>query len=791
MPINDKFGQDRLGQGILGQQLGGRYKVLKVLGAGGFGQTYIAADRQRPGAPQCVLKHLSFSSQNADMLKQARRMFAQEAATLERLGTHEQIPQLLAYFEEQGEFYLVQEFIQGHPIAHEIPEGTSLSEQATLEFLEDVLSILVFVHDEGVIHRDLKPENLIRRSHDRAIVLIDFGAVKTIEAQINPIRYTQSIPVYTTGYAASEQCLGRPQFNSDLYSLGIIAIQCLTGTHPTFLDADPRSGDLLWQNKVTARPELIAILDCMTQYQSSNRYTSAREVLRDLAKLREIQPSQPNKSQTQPPPERSIAPPNSVPPNSDSQPAYTQITQPEPLKPRFKRWKVGAIAASITALFGTALLGTLFKPIALQLTQNGLIPTPIANPNLHSGPSDRPLLPPNTLDNPETQIDLNNTQATKTQDPKAQTAVTIAVVLPFGRFPQAASEVLRGIAQAQTEVNRNGGVSGKPLKILLADDENQPDRATAIAQTLSQDPQILGIVGHGSSDTTLAAAGVYKTQQLVTLAPISSATSLSGFSPYLFRTMPSDRLPARALSQHMTTNLKKRRAVVFFSAKNTYSQSLKTEFKNALFYSNQGEVVTEIDLTPPDFNPAEALKLARAKNAEVLVFANSPSDVDRALLVIQTNRQALPVLGSDALYSDKVRDALNPVTQALTLAVPTQQVGLDRSPFAQSARRLWKTPVTWRSALAYDATVALTRAIATAQSLSPTSGQTSGSTLGIRDQIRSALASPQFQVAGSVGAIRFTETGDPQEAIQLVTLRSNPTTRQPEFSPQPMLVSKP
>ena len=778
MPINDRPGQD-----ILGQQLGGRYEVLKVLGSGGFGQTYIAADRQRPGAPECVLKHLSFSSQNADMLKQARRMFAQEAATLERLGTHEQIPQLLAYFEEQGEFYLVQEFIQGNPIAHEIPEGTALSEQATLEFLEDVLSILVFVHDEGVIHRDLKPENLIRRSHDRTIVLIDFGAVKTIEAQINPIRYTQSIPVYTTGYAASEQCLGRPQFNSDLYSLGIIAIQCLTGTHPTFLDADPRSGDLLWQNKVIARPELIAILDCMTQYQSSNRYTNAREVIRDLAKLRreEIQPSQLNNSQIPPPPDRSIAPPDPTPnpfSNPASQPAHTQITQPEPLKPRFKRWKVGAIAASVTALLGTVL----FKPIALQLTQNGLIPTPIANPNLHSSPGDRPLLPPNTSDNPETQIDLNNTQAVKTR-----TAVTIAVVLPFGRFPQAASEVLRGIAQAQTEVNRNGGVSGKSLKILLADDENQPDRATSIAQTLSQDPQILGIVGHGSSDTTLAAAGVYKTQQLVTLAPISSATSLSGFSPYLFRTMPSDRLPARALSQHMTTNLKKRRAAVFFSAKNTYSQSLKTEFKNALFYGNQGEVVTEIDLTLPDFNPAEALKLARAKNAEVLIFANSPSDVDRALLVIQTNRQALPVLGSDALYSDKVRDALNPVTQSLTLAVPTQQVGLNRSPFAQSARRLWKTPVTWRSALAYDATVALTRAIATAQSLS----QTSGSTSGIRDRIRSALASPQFQVAGSVGPIRFTETGDPQEAIQLVTLRSNPTTRQPEFSPQLTLPPKP
>lgn len=778
MPIDD----------ILGQQLGGRYEVLEVLGSGGFGRTYIAADRQRPGAPECVLKHLSFSSQNADMLKQARRMFAQEAATLERLGKHKQIPQLLAYFEEKGEFYLVQEFIQGQPIAHEIPEGTALSEGATVEFLKDVLSILVFVHDEGVIHRDLKPENLIRRSHDRAIVLIDFGAVKTIEAQINPMRYTQSIPVYTTGYAASEQCLGRPQFNSDLYSLGMIAIQCLTGTHPTFIEADPRSGDLLWQDQVTARPELIAILGRMTQYQSSNRYTSAREVLQDLAKLNasDAQGFGPDDSPIEPSKKEPIAS-NFVPDNSAPNSAHTQITQPEPLKPRFKPWKVGAIAASMTA---TALLSTaLFKPsifplnvFPFQLTQNGFTEKPTAPvtsdaADVRSRQSDRPLLPADTVDNPETQIYLNNAEG---KDP-----YTIAVVLPFSRFPQATSEVLRGVAQAQTEVNQNGGVSGKPLKILLADDENQPDRASALAQTLSQNPQVLGVVGHGSSDTTLAAAGIYKTQQLVTLAPISSATSLSGFSPYLFRTMPSDRLPARALSQYMIATLKKRRAVIFFSAKNTYSQSLKTEFKNALFYGNQGEIVTEIDITRPDFNPAEALKLARAKNAEVLIFATSPSDVDRALLIIQTNRQSLQVLSSDALYSNKVRDALNPTTQSLTLAVPTQQVGLNNSSFARSARRLWKTPVTWRSALAYDATVALTRAIATAQTTAQTPGQTT------RDQIRSALANPQFQVAGSVGPIRFTETGDPQEAIQLVTLRSNPRTSQPEFISPMKLTSKP
>ncbi len=753
---------------MLGQQLGGRYQILEVLGAGGFGRTYIAIDQQRPGEPKCVLKHLSFSSENADMLKQARRMFAQEATILERLGKHDQIPQLLAYFEENGEFYLVQEFIEGYPVAYEIPEGTALSEAETIEFLQDTLSILVFVHDEGVIHRDLKPENLIRRASDRAIVMIDFGAVKTIEAQINPTRYTQSIPVYTTGYAASEQCLGRPQFNSDLYSLGMIAIQCLTGTHPTFLDADPYSGDLLWQDQVIACPELIAILDRMTQYQSSNRYACAEDVIQDLANLHagtiQISPktvSPTEHGEWQSPPTRPTPSP----------------TVPEPVRSRLWTWQMATGATSI-ALCG-ALAITLKHPAnPVQFTRNWFaVSKPgVAPSELYLSKGDRALLPAETTGNPETKIYLNNAQATQANQSEAY---TLAVVLPFGTFPQAAAEVLRGVAQAQTEVNAKGGIGGKSVKILLADDQNKPERAWAIAQSLIQKPEILGVIGHGSSDTTLAGAAVYKTQQLVTLAPISSAAILSSYSPYLFRTMPSDRLPARALSQHMTTQLKKRRAAVFFSSKNAYSQSLKTEFKNALFYTNQGQVVAEIDLTRPDFNPAEALKLAKSKGAEVLILANSPSEVDRALLVMQTNRDRLPILASDALYSDKVRDSLNPTTHSLTLAVPTQQVGLAESPFAKAALNLWKEPVTWRSALAYDATFAFTSAL-TAVSAENQLGKTSGVT---RDRIRQAIASPQFQSPGSLRPIRFTETGDPQEAIQLVQLMTHPRTRQPEFRP--------
>ena len=862
--INSAQRSDRT---LLGQVIGGRYQVLEMLGLGGFGKTYISADLQRPGTPKCVLKHLHFSSQDEDMLKQASRMFAQEAATLERLGKHDQIPQLLAYFEEAGEFYLVQEFIPGHPLSKEIPEGTALSEAETVELLTDVLGILDFVHQEGVIHRDLKPENLIRRSSDRRVVMIDFGAVKTIGAQMQPID-NRSIPVYTTGYAASEQCLGKPQFNSDLYSLGMIALQCLMGSHPTFLEYDPKTGDALWQRTLTIHPQLIRILELMTAYRSRDRYTSACEVLTALAQL----PQQDNLAQdgfiledldldaltairrsdanplwdvtmAQPPTQSGQQHKDSGRHSAghDASSTVSQILSPigpaievaaqAPTLTQRKKllsWPRPITIAAVIAAASCSLIvvhpdspfrrqliaGTWLGQTVLTLSPSTKLVPPEENLPISDG--DRLLLKgENTAErqtllesqsngraislttlktirsrfpsDPESLIYLNNLEAMGPN--QTNPTHTIAAVLPLSQFPEASAEVLRGVAQAQTEMNKKIGLSGKKIRILLADDRNQPDFARKIAQRLSEIPALLGVIGHGGSDTTLAAADIYKANQLVTVSPLSSAVQLSGYSPYLFRTMPSDRLPAKALGQQME-RLQKHRAIVFFNSTNTYSQSLKSEFKNALFYNQSddstpanksAEIVAEIDLAQPDFNPATALREAMAKNAEVIILANGQSDNDRAMLIMQLNQNRLPILAGDALYTDTIRQVGQVSGAGLTLAIPAQQIGLIQSPFQRQATKLWQQPITWRSALSYDATLALTGAIAQASaSNAPTSEMPIQ-----RDQIRIAIARSDFQVMGSVLPIHFTESGDPRHAIQLVKLSRNPRTHQPEFIPIP------
>ncbi|MBD1907767.1 CHASE2 domain-containing protein [Funiculus sociatus GB2-A5] len=274
---------------MLGRLLGGRYKLIEELGSGGFGQTYIAEDTQRPGKPKCVVKHLKPARQDPAFLAIARRMFNTEAKTLEKLGHHNQIPHLLAYFEENKQFYLVQEFIEGHPLSDELCQNKQLSEAEVIDLLQDLLGILEFVHSYQVIHRDIKPNNLIRRQQDGKLVLIDFGAVKEIHTQLATESGQSSITVGigTQGYVPSEQLAGKPRYSSDLYALGITAIQALTGAKPSQLPEDPETCEIIWRDKVKVSDRLAEILDKMVRYHVRERYQSATEVSLELQQLQQ------------------------------------------------------------------------------------------------------------------------------------------------------------------------------------------------------------------------------------------------------------------------------------------------------------------------------------------------------------------------------------------------------------------------------------------------------------------------------------------------------------------------
>ncbi|MCM0591052.1 MAG: protein kinase domain-containing protein [Gloeotrichia echinulata DVL01] len=272
------------------QLLSGRYEIVQVLGRGAFGKTFLAKDNQRPGHPTCVVKQLSYSSQDTQSLQIARRLFKKEAEILEKLGQHDKIPTLLAEFEENEEFYLVQQFIDGNPLNQEILPGQPWNEDQVIRLLTEVLEILIFVHGQGVVHRDIKPANLMRRSADDKLVLIDFGAVKEIGTQTPQGQLAPSVAVGTLQYMPIEQLQGHPQFNSDIYALGMIAIQALSGLHTGELSKlrnpnSPNKNQVLWRNRVQVNEALADVIDKMVHSDSNERYQSASEVLIALGKV--------------------------------------------------------------------------------------------------------------------------------------------------------------------------------------------------------------------------------------------------------------------------------------------------------------------------------------------------------------------------------------------------------------------------------------------------------------------------------------------------------------------------
>lgn len=271
---------------ISGKILDGRYRIIKVLGAGGFSETYIAEDSKRPGNPLCVVKQLKPVNDKPAQLEVARRLFHSEAQTLEKLGKHDRIPQLLAYFEEEEEFYLVQEYIVGHPLSREMPSLRVLNERAVIQILQDLLQILAFVHANEVIHRDIKPSNIIRRASDAKLVLIDFGAVKDVTSQSkDELEQTSfTIGIGTKGYAPSEQCFGRPQYNSDIYAVGMIAIKALTGRAPHEIQTNGY-GELQWIDEANVSPALAKILSKMVLNDYQHRHQSVSEVLTAITEL--------------------------------------------------------------------------------------------------------------------------------------------------------------------------------------------------------------------------------------------------------------------------------------------------------------------------------------------------------------------------------------------------------------------------------------------------------------------------------------------------------------------------
>ena len=276
-----------------GTIINNRYLIQKVLGQGGLGRTYLAFDTHRFNEP-CVLKEFAPLGSGKYELEKSRDLFKREAKILHQL-THPQIPKFLACFEGHGRLFLVQEFVSGKTYSALLQERQRsqrvFSELEVVKWLLNLLSILEYIHDLGIIHRDISPDNIMQPDGQDIPVLIDFGVGKLTNT--TPPDYAQQgAPAHyfvgkmsfvgKIGYAPREQIsMGRCSPSSDIYALGVTALVMLTGKEPTAL-LDQYSLEWQWRNFVEVSPQLSKIINKMIAERPLQRYQSARDTIQQI-----------------------------------------------------------------------------------------------------------------------------------------------------------------------------------------------------------------------------------------------------------------------------------------------------------------------------------------------------------------------------------------------------------------------------------------------------------------------------------------------------------------------------
>jgi len=463
-----------------GTVLQNRYHILRILGQGGFGRTYLAEDRGRFDE-LCAIKEYVSPKTGAYALEKSKELFEREASILYQIQ-HPQVPQFRAVFEENDRFFLIQDYVAGQTYSELLSQRTSMdssfSSVEVLDFLRQLLPVLLHIHDRGIIHRDISPDNIILRDRDQMPVLIDFGVVKAIMTNFKPTPPGQRTTVGKVGYAPTEQVqMGQAYPSSDLYSLGVTAAVLLTGKQPNDLKDKP--GQWIWKRYATATdPLLLSVIDRMMEPRPSDRYQSARDVLIALGET----PPESDLASTVLPggdfgnlPNVSpqISPPNIFPPNiANDRPAPQSLETTDPLSPTQVRRRqeplrsdpeavssqsssflddpVAVIAAGISVVALTGIASWAIVRMVL-----------IQEPTIEPTPTPAPLIV-------ETGGTPFATFPTATPTPAVTPSQPVSYQQPIELLPNQPQRFERRLTQYETQTYSFAGKKGQSLSAFIA-----------------------------------------------------------------------------------------------------------------------------------------------------------------------------------------------------------------------------------------------------------------------------------------------------------------------------------
>ena len=362
---------------------------------------------------------------------------------------------------------------------------------------------------------------------------------------------------------------------------------------------------------------------------------------------------------------------------------------------------------------------------------------------------------------PETLIYLNNARAEVGSEfsvPGESYTIAVAVPITSDDLPEAQA-MLRGVAQAQHEINNDGGIDGVPLKVVIVDDFGDKERAPEIAARVGNMSEVLGVVGHYYSSVTLEAEATYKKLNLPIIALSSSVEIPKRNNEYIFRTSPSDALTAAFLSDYMLNTWNKTRVAVFYNDGNSYSKSLADEFINTVL-SEEGQIIRRFDWSSPDFDLQQAFEVATEGDAQVLMLvpANATERKEKVLPIATLNFEnwsPFDLIGGDVVYS---QDVLREEFEGMVIGAFWHIDANENSEFVVESTELWGASVNWITAMSYDATQAWIEALKSAPT--PT-----------RTQLQQILSSQSFTASGASNSVNFTPRGERDIPIELVEVR--------------------
>jgi branched-chain amino acid transport system substrate-binding protein len=352
---------------------------------------------------------------------------------------------------------------------------------------------------------------------------------------------------------------------------------------------------------------------------------------------------------------------------------------------------------------------------------------------------------------PETWIYLNNATAAVRGE-----TVTIAAVVPIGRNLNVAKEILRGVAQAQNELNRKGGIDGKLIQIKIANDENDPEIAKKIATEFVKDKKVLAIIGHNASEATIAAAPIYQEGKVVVISPTSGAREISDLGSYIFRTTPSFRVTAETLAQYTVKSANKSKIAICADSTDKGSISFKEEFAWTAMAVGAQITATACDFSKADFNASEIPSQAISDGADALLVVPSVNKINQAIEIVQANKHRLAMFGNQSMYTYETLKQGQIDINGMVFAVAWHpQVNQDRT-FVTNTKKFWGGEGSWRTATAYDATSVAIAGLKAGQK---------------RDTLQKTLSNPGFSFKGATGEIRFLSSGDRFGAGVLVKIQ--------------------